>query len=73
MIKRRLNKKELGFGAKVADPALDQEYMHEITPQDLVEYGFETEFVGRLPVSVHLGRADRRGPSPDPCATPTTR
>ena len=28
--------------------------MHEITPQDLVEYGFETEFVGRLPVSVIL-------------------
>lgn len=54
VIKRRLNKKELGFGAKVADPAEDQAYMHEVTPQDLVEYGFETEFVGRLPVSVIL-------------------
>ncbi|MBU1450071.1 MAG: AAA family ATPase [Proteobacteria bacterium] len=54
VIKRRLNKKEMGFGAKVTDPALDQEYMREITPQDLVEYGFETEFVGRLPVSVIL-------------------
>jgi len=54
VVKRRMNKKELGFGAKVADPAADQEYFHEVTPQDLVEYGFETEFVGRLPVSVLL-------------------
>ena len=54
VIKRRMNKKELGFGAKVADPAADQEYFEEVTPQDLVEYGFENEFVGRLPVSVLL-------------------
>lgn len=54
VIKRRLNKKELGFAATVSDPGLDQEYLYEVTPQDLVEYGFETEFVGRLPVNVVL-------------------
>ncbi|MCF8034803.1 MAG: AAA family ATPase [Desulfarculaceae bacterium] len=54
VIKRRLNKKELGFGAKVADPQADAALFHETTPQDLVEYGFENEFVGRLPVSVLL-------------------
>ncbi|MEW5914299.1 MAG: AAA family ATPase [Thermodesulfobacteriota bacterium] len=54
VIKRRLNKKELGFGAKVIDPGQDQEYLYEVRPQDLVEYGFETEFVGRLPVTVVL-------------------
>ena len=32
VVKRRLNKKEMGFGAKVADPAADQEYFQEITP-----------------------------------------
>ncbi|RJX29017.1 MAG: AAA family ATPase [Desulfarculus sp.] len=54
VIKRRLNKKEMGFGAKVADPGQDHEYLYEVRPQDLVEYGFETEFVGRLPVTVVL-------------------
>lgn len=54
VIKRRLNKKELGFGAKVIDPGQDHEYLYEVRPQDLVEYGFETEFVGRLPVTVVL-------------------
>jgi ATP-dependent Clp protease ATP-binding subunit ClpX len=54
VVKRRINKKELGFAATVSDPAQDQTYLHEVTPQDLVEFGFETEFVGRLPVNVLL-------------------
>ncbi len=54
VVKRRVNRKELGFAASVNDPAQDQAYLHEVTPQDLVQFGFETEFVGRLPVNVLL-------------------
>ena len=54
VVKRRLNSKAMGFGAEVKDPASDQEYIQQLTPQDLVEFGFENEFIGRLPVTVQL-------------------
>ncbi len=54
IIKRRLNKQPLGFGSTVRETISDQDYLKQITSQDLVEYGFETEFVGRLPVNVVL-------------------
>jgi ATP-dependent Clp protease ATP-binding subunit ClpX len=54
VIKRRLNTKAMGFGAEVKDPASNQEYLKRLTPQDLAEFGFENEFIGRLPVMVQL-------------------
>jgi endopeptidase Clp ATP-binding regulatory subunit ClpX len=54
VIKRRLNRKTMGFTGEVREEASDQEYFRELAAQDLVEYGFENEFVGRLPVSVML-------------------
>ena len=54
IIKKRLNQKAVGFAAEMRQPGKDQEYFHKITSQDLVEFGFETEFVGRLPVTVVL-------------------
>jgi hypothetical protein len=44
----------MGFTGEVREEASDQEYFRELAAQDLVEYGFENEFVGRLPVSVML-------------------
>ncbi len=54
IIKKRLNQQALGFGAQVHEPMADQDYLKLVTPQDLMEFGFETEFVGRLPVQVVL-------------------
>jgi endopeptidase Clp ATP-binding regulatory subunit ClpX len=54
IIKRRLNKQPLGFGSTVRETVSDQDYFKQLTSQDLVEFGFETEFVGRLPVNVVL-------------------
>ena len=54
IIKRRLNQKSLGFTSDVRPHEQDQEYFHDMTAQDLVEYGFENEFVGRIPVQVVL-------------------
>ncbi len=54
IIKKRLNQKSLGFTSQVRAPEADQEYLKNLTAQDLVEYGFETEFVGRIPVQVVL-------------------
>lgn len=54
LVKKRLNQNALGFEADVRETAADQEYFKKATAQDLVEYGFESEFVGRLPVCVML-------------------
>ena len=52
-IQTRLTKASIGFGADRDDP--DQEtsrYLHKAETRDFIDYGFEPEFVGRLPVRV---------------------
>ena len=52
IIKKRLQKQGIGFEADVRPPEVPWEILKEVTAQDLIEFGFETEFVGRLPVVV---------------------
>lgn len=52
IIKRRLQKQGIGFEADVRPAEIPWEILKEVTAQDLVEFGFESEFVGRLPVVV---------------------
>jgi len=52
IIKKRLQKQDIGFGGKVESRKVDLNYMGKCRSMDLVEYGFEPEFVGRLPVHV---------------------
>jgi endopeptidase Clp ATP-binding regulatory subunit ClpX len=54
VIKRRLNTQCVGFAAEVSKPIEDQDYLKQATAADLVEFGFENEFVGRLPIHVVL-------------------
>ena len=54
IIKKRLNQGAVGFKAQMRDSRQDVEYLKMLTAQDLVEFGFETEFVGRIPVVVVL-------------------
>ena len=49
IIKKRLSAQGIGFGADL-DVKNDREWLREIKPQDMVEFGFENEFIGRLPV-----------------------
>jgi ATP-dependent Clp protease ATP-binding subunit ClpX len=50
-VSRRLTKGQIGFSAQPA-PMMDNELFQLVTTQDFVEYGFEPEFIGRLPVRV---------------------
>jgi endopeptidase Clp ATP-binding regulatory subunit ClpX len=50
IIKERLSKQEIGFGAKMASREEDHRLLSQVTAEDLIRYGFESEFVGRLPV-----------------------
>ncbi len=52
IVKKRLQKQGIGFGAEIESRKTDVDYMAEYRSTDLVEYGFEPEFVGRLPVRV---------------------
>ena len=54
IIKRRLNRRNIGFGAdiKSKDEEDDYRYLRQVTSQDFIEFGFEPEFIGRLPVHV---------------------
>ncbi len=52
IIKKRLQSQGIGFEADVRPTEVPWEILKEVAAQDLVEFGFETEFVGRLPVIV---------------------
>ena len=50
IIKERMQKQDMGFGAVVVSKNADIDYMQECRSVDLIRFGFEPEFVGRLPV-----------------------
>jgi len=52
IIKKRLQSQGLGFEADVRPTEVPWEILKEVSAQDLTEFGFESEFVGRLPVVV---------------------
>ncbi|QQL46398.1 AAA family ATPase [Sulfuriroseicoccus oceanibius] len=53
VINRRVRQGQIGFGAeRVVQSDDDNEVLKQATTQDFIEYGFEAEFIGRLPVRV---------------------
>ncbi|MBW1803483.1 MAG: AAA family ATPase, partial [Deltaproteobacteria bacterium] len=52
IIKKRLQTQGIGFEADVRPTEVPWEILKEVSAQDLIEFGFESEFVGRLPVVV---------------------
>jgi endopeptidase Clp ATP-binding regulatory subunit ClpX len=59
IIKKRLQKQGIGFEAEITSKSTSWDILKHVTPQDLVEFGFESEFVGRLPVIVVLDELTR--------------
>ncbi len=59
-ISRRLNKKTMGFGAKVKPGKENRSSvdLNKTQPEDLIKYGLIPEFVGRLPVVAVLEELD---------------
>ncbi len=51
LIKKRLNREGIGFGAEVRSKDEHAEYLKQVKAEDLIAYGFESEFIGRLPVT----------------------
>ena len=50
IIRKRINDMGIGFGASISTPQDGIDILRHVRSEDLISYGFESEFVGRLPV-----------------------
>ena len=59
---RRLKKGGMGFTGATMTSSEDTEYLlDKLHAQDLHDYGFESEFVGRIPVVTYMSKLDEEG------------
>jgi ATP-dependent Clp protease ATP-binding subunit ClpX len=63
IIQRRMNQQPIGFrnNGDHADSEQEITLLKKVRSEDLIKYGFESEFVGRLPVVVTLSDLDVQG------------
>jgi hypothetical protein len=50
IIGKRMQDQGIGFGAKISKPDEKADLLKQVRSEDLISYGFESEFVGRIPV-----------------------
>ena len=50
IVRKRVLDQGIGFGAALKSDTHSDDLLAHVSSQDLIEFGFETEFVGRLPV-----------------------
>ena len=50
IIKKRMSRQAIGFGASIKTAKEQTDILTHVRSEDLIEFGFESEFVGRLPV-----------------------
>lgn len=63
IIRKRLNQQPMGFSNKDSDvlEVSNDEIYKQVRSEDLIKFGFETEFVGRLPIVLSLNGLDVDG------------
>lgn len=54
IVQKRRNERAIGFGSKLESKTHGSRSFQEVMAEDLIAYGFESEFVGRLPVVAAL-------------------
>ena len=53
IVKKRMHQSRIGFNAEITSQTDDAaQYLGDVTPKDFIDFGFEPEFIGRLPVHV---------------------
>ncbi len=50
IIKKRVNSNSIGFAQQITSKNENSRFLELVKAEDLIEFGFESEFVGRLPV-----------------------
>jgi endopeptidase Clp ATP-binding regulatory subunit ClpX len=61
IINKRLNRQSIGFEKARVTLENKQDVMKMVKTEDLLQFGFESEFIGRLPVYVVLNNLDEKG------------
>lgn len=56
IIKRRIGSRQIGFMGEKTSADQESYLLEQVKSVDFIEYGFEAEFVGRLPVVVHCNQ-----------------
>ncbi len=54
IINKRLTTHSIGFGSTLKRSKNNSDYLQHLKAEDLVEFGFETEFIGRIPIRCAL-------------------
>jgi endopeptidase Clp ATP-binding regulatory subunit ClpX len=52
IIEKRQARATIGFGATLIEQPTTEDLLRQVTTRDFIDYGFEAEFIGRLPVRV---------------------
>ena len=61
IVRKRSQASQIGFAAEQTEPVMDKELFQHVSTQDYIDFGFEAEFIGRIPVRVvceHLEAPD---------------
>ncbi len=58
IVKKRVNRQSIGFGADLKKNDDETDYLKMVNSKDLMQYGFESEFIGRLPVLTVFSKLD---------------
>lgn len=61
IIGKRLNMQSIGFEKSKVSTHENREVLKNLKTEDLIQFGFESEFVGRLPVYIVLNELDVNG------------
>ncbi len=61
IIRKRMNLQSIGFEQSAAHRQETQDLLKKVKTEDLIQFGFESEFVGRLPVTVVLNEMTEDG------------
>ncbi len=61
IIGRRLNRQAIGFEKERTPESQKSNSLKLVKTEDFIQYGFESEFIGRLPVHVVLNELDAEG------------
>ena len=56
VVEKRVRQTTIGFSAAASKAPTMEELMRLVTTRDFIDYGFEPEFIGRLPVRVVCGQ-----------------
>lgn len=62
VVERRITKKTMGFGAKIADKKDTNigDLLEQLKPEDLIRFGLIPEFLGRLPIITSIGELNEK-------------